>query len=256
MKRIAWIVPTAALAALGGCVVISSETVTRQYDMADFDSVSARAGVNVVLKQGPFDVSARGPKHRVDNLRIEKQGSSLIITREPTISSNWWTWRDADIVTVVAPEYRLIEANGGADVDVDPLELAALDIEANGGADVNAEGLRLDTLRIRANGGADVNAHRLAINTLDAHSNGGADIRVSGECRTANVESSGGADFRGSDLRCENAIVSASGGGDADILATASATGRASSGADVRIHGNPVNLQKEESGGGDVHVGR
>ena len=62
MKRIAWIIPAAALTALGGCVVVSTETVTRTYDIAGFDSISARAGVNVVLKQGPFDVRAEGPK--------------------------------------------------------------------------------------------------------------------------------------------------------------------------------------------------
>jgi hypothetical protein len=252
MKRIAWIVPAAALTALGGCVVVSTETVKRNYDIADFDSISARAGVNVVLKQGPFDIKAEGPSHRVDKLVIERQGSSLIISREPTTNVRMFNWSDRDVVTVVAPDYALIEASGGADVDVDPMQLDTLAIDAGGGADVNSDGLRLDTLRIKAHGGADVNAHRLATATLDASSSGGADIRVSGDCRTANVESSGGADFSGSDLRCETATVNASGGGDAEVTATASANGRASSGGDVRFHGNPASFQKEESGGGDV----
>ena len=256
MKRIAWTVPAAALAALGGCVVVSTETVTRNYDIAGFDSVSARSGVNVVLKQGPFDVRAEGPGHRIDKLLIERQGSSLVISREPTVNVGWFNWSDRDVVTVVAPDYALIEASGGADIDVDPLQLDTLDIEAGGGADINADGLRLDTLRIRASGGADVNAYRLAITTLDANSSGGADIRVSGDCKSATVSSSGGADFRGEDLRCETATVNASGGGDADLTATASASGRASSGGDVRIHGNPASFQKEESGGGDVTAGR
>jgi hypothetical protein len=256
MKRIAWIAPAAALAALGGCVVVSTETVKRNYDVAGFDSVSARAGVNVVVRQGPFDVRAEGPSHKVDKLLIERQGSSLVISREPTVDVGWFNWSDSDVVTVVAPDYALIEASGGADVDIDPLQLDALDIEAGGGADVNADGLRLDALRIKASGGADVNAYRLAITSLDATSSGGADIRLSGECRTANVETSGGADFRGGDLRCETATVRASGGGDADVTATASATGSASSGGDVRFHGNPASFQKEESGGGDVTAGR
>jgi len=256
MKRIAWIVPAAALTALGGCVVVSTETVKRNYDVAGFDSISARAGVNVVLKQGPFDVRAEGPSHKLDKLVVERQGSSLIISREPTVNVSWFSWSDSDLVTVVAPDYVSIEATGGADVDVDPLQLDTLDIDAGGGADVNVDGLRLDTLRIKAHGGADVNAYRLAITTLDANSSGGADIRVSGDCKSANVESSGGADFRGGDLRCESATVNASGGGDADVTATASASGRASSGGDVRFHGNPVNFTKEESGGGDVSAGR
>jgi hypothetical protein len=256
MIRISWILPAVALAATGGCVVVSSETVTRNYDIAGFDSVSAHAGVNVLLKQGPFDVSAEGPRDRIDNLRIEKRGSSLVISREPDVHVGWFGWSERDLVTVVAPDFAAIEAGGGADVDVDPMQLDTLDIEAGGGADVNSDGLRLDALRIRANGGADVNAHRLVIASLDADSSGGADISVSGDCRSANVRTSGGADFRGEDLRCETATVDASGGGDADVTATASASGRASSGGDVRFHGNPVRFEKEESGGGDVNAGR
>jgi hypothetical protein len=256
MKLIAWIVPAAALTALGGCVVVSTDTVERNYGIADFDSISARAGVNVVLKQGPFSISAEGPSHKVDKLIIERQGSSLIISREPTVQVGMFNWSDSDLVTVVAPRFALIEASGGADVDVEPLQQDALDIDAGGGADVNADGLRLDTLRIRVSGGADVNAHRLTIATLEADSSGGADINVSGDCRSANVSSSGGADFRGEGLRCETATVNASGGGDAELTATASASGSASSGGDVRFYGNPTSFQKEESGGGDVTSGR
>jgi hypothetical protein len=256
MIRISWILPAAALAATGGCVVVSSETVTRNYELADFDSVSAHSGVNVVLRQGPFDVSAEGPKHRIDNLRIEKQGSSLVISREPSMNSSWFGWQDRDVVTVVAPDYASIEAGGGADVGVDALRLDALDIKAGGGADVNLDGLTLARLNVRANGGADVNAHRVSLETLDASAGGGADIEVSGDCKSATVETSGGGDFNGEALRCESATVSASGGGDADITATAFASGRASSGGDVRFHGNPVRFEKEESGGGDVSAGR
>jgi hypothetical protein len=255
MIRISWILPAAALAATGGCVVVSTETVTRNYELAGFDSVSAHAGVNVVLKQGPFDVSAEGPRRKIDNLRIEKQGSSLVISRESDVSSSWFNWSDRDVVTVVAPDYAAIEASGGADVDADGLRLAELDIKAGGGADVNIDGLTLGTLTVRANGGADVNARRVSLEMLDASAGGGADIEVSGDCRSAMVETSGGGDFNGQDLRCETATVSASGGGDADITATASASGRASSGGDVRFHGNPVRFEKEESGGGDVHSG-
>lgn len=256
MIRISWILPVAALAATGGCVVVSSETVTRNYDLAGFDSVSARSGVNVVLRQGPFDIRAEGPKDRIDNLRIERQGSSLVISREPTTSVGWFSWSDRDVVTVSAPDYASIDASGGADVDVNSLRLDALEIKAGGGADVNVDGLTLATLRIDAGGGADVNAQGLSLDTLTASASGGADINVSGACKSLSVETSGGADFRGEDLRCEAATVAASGGGDAEVTATASASGRASSGGDIRFHGNPASFQKEESGGGDVTAGR
>jgi len=257
MNRFFWVASAAALAATlaatGGCVAVSSETTTRTYDIADFDSVSARSGVNVVLKQGAFDVTAAGPKHRVDKLLIERQGSMLVISREP--DSTWFGWSDPDLVTVVAPRYASIEASGGADVDMEPLRQDALSIRAGGGADVNAGGLTLDSLTITASGGADVNARRVALATLTASASGGADIDLSGECKTLTAETSGGADFRGAELRCESATVTASGGGDAEATATAFASGRASSGGDIRFHGNPAQFEKEESAGGDVTSG-
>jgi hypothetical protein len=256
MIRISWILPAVALAATGGCVVVSTETTTRSYDVAGFDSVSARSGVNVVLRQGPFDIKAEGPKDRLDKLLIERQGASLVISREPSMRIGWFGWSDRDVVSVSAPDYATIEASGGADVDVSSLRLDSLDILAGGGADINVDGLTLEALRVKAGGGADVNVHGLSLNTLEASASGGADIRASGDCRSMIAETSGGADFRGEDLRCESATVTASGGGDAEVTATASATGRASSGGDIRFHGNPASFQKEESGGGDVTSGR
>ena len=258
MNRLAWLVSAAALAAplaaTGGCVAISSETTTRTYDIVGFDSVSARSGVNVVLKQGAFDVSAEGPRHKVDKLVIERQGSLLVISRQP--DSNWFGWSDRDLVTVVAPGYASVEASGGADVDIEPLDQDALSIRAGGGADVNIEGLTLETLSIAASGGADVNARRVALVTVNASASGGADIDLSGQCKSLTAETSGGADFRGAELRCESANVTASGGGDAEANATAFASGRASSGGDVRFHGNPARFEKDEASGGDVTAAR
>lgn len=254
--RVSWIAPVMALAAAGGCAAISSETTTRTYDIAGFDSISARSGVNVVLKQGNFDVRAEGPQHEVDALLIERQGSLLVISREPTVGVGWLNWSERDVVTVTAPRYASIEASGGADVDIEALEQDALSIRASGGADVNMEAPRLEELSIAASGGADVNARRATLVAVNATAGGGADIDLSGQCRTLTVETSGGADFRGADLRCESASVTATGGGDADAYAAAFASGRASSGGDVRFHGNPARFEKDEGSGGDVTAAR
>jgi len=256
MNRLAWLASAAALAATTGCIAVSSETTTRTYDIAGFDSVSARSGVNVLLRQGAYDISAEGPKDKLDRLVIERQGSLLVISREPSLRSGWFNWSERDLVTVSAPGYASIEASGGADVDVEPMQLDALRLRASGGADLNAGGLTLETLAITASGGADVNAGPLELASLTASASGGADINVSGQCGSLTVETSGGADFRGGDLRCESATVTASGGADADVTATAFASGRASSGGDIRFYGNPARFEKDESSGGDVTAGR
>jgi hypothetical protein len=245
----------AALAA-SGCVIVEGERVSRTYDVAGFDSVSAAQGVNVVIKQGPFAISAEGPKSEVERLTIDREGSTLKLGQKPNMM--WWGvgWSYPTVITVVAPDYTSISASGGADVDIEALRLDTLGISASGGADVNLRSPVLDAIDVSASGGADINATDVTLDRITASGSGGADIRFTGACKSVTADASGGADFKGGDLRCESAIITVSGGADADVTATASASGNASSGGDIRFHGNPVSFQKEESGGGDVSAGR
>jgi hypothetical protein len=250
------LVVLAAAFAASGCVVVSSERVTRDYDIAGFDSVSASQGVNVVLRQGPFAVSADGPEDRVERLTIERDGSTLKLGQKPTTAWFGSTWNSRTVITVAAPQYVSVTASGGADVDAEGLRQDTLRVKASGGADINLHSPVIGALELVASGGADINAISIDGNIITADSSGGADIRLTGRCNSITAEASGGADIKGSGLTCESAVVTASGGGDADITATAMANGRASSGGDVRFHGNPASFQKEESGGGDVTAGR
>ena len=59
-------------------------------------------------------------------------------------------------------------------------------------------------------------------------------------------------DFKGKDLHCESAKVSASSSGDADVYAARSVAGNASSSGDVRIHGNPPQVESHTSSSGSV----
>jgi hypothetical protein len=256
MNKTVWIISVAAMAA-SGCVVVSSEKVTRTYEVAGFDSVSASQGVNVVLKQGPYAISAEGPKDRVERLIVDRDGSTLRLGQKS--STVWFAnmgWHERTVITVAAPGYASVSASGGADVDIEALQQDALSITASGGADVNLRNPAIAALEVSASGGADINATDVSTTTITASSSGGADVRVTGACKSLTADASGGADFKGADLRCETAVVTASGGGDADVTATALASGNASSGGDVRFHGNPASFQKEESGGGDVTAGR
>ncbi|MDP3736967.1 MAG: DUF2807 domain-containing protein [Hyphomonadaceae bacterium] len=270
---IQWIIPAVALAASGGCIATSSEVASRTYNFDGFDSVSARAGVNVVLKEGPYSVSAEAPKNRLEKIVIEREGSTLVVRQEPHVS--WMGWSTTpSIVTVVAPAYSRVEASGGADVDASSLNGKALELHASGGADINVGSIAVATLAINAGGGADINATSITVDTATIHAGGGADVDVktikvatlgvdasggadislAGTCTTLTAAASGGADFNGGKLTCTDGVVTASGGSDADITLTAKASGRASSGADVRIRGNPTSVDTDSSGGGDVEV--
>ena len=232
MKRISWLLLAAALAATGGCV-ITEASETRAFSLSGFDSIDASGGVNLVLKQGPYAISATGPKGKLDRLVIEQEGSTLSISRES--NWNWWfNYSGADIVTVTAPSYVRVNATSG------------VDIEANG--------LAQPTLALNTTGGADFDASNFRIDALTVTSSGGADVSLSGACKTLTLETSGGADFNSENFSCESAVVTASGGSDVDVRVSLSATGRSSSGADIRFIGKPTTYSADEESGGDIEL--
>jgi len=250
MMRLSWIVPVAAMAATGACTVISP-TETKTYGNSGFDSISASSGVDIVLKQGPFAVSATAPSDRIDRIVIEQEGSLLKISQKPDM--RWFSWSEREIVTVAAPVWVSITATGGADIDVEGgVTGKDLSITTSGGADIKAADFSLNSLTLKASGGADVDAKNFTLVSLTATTGGGADLNISGTCKTAEIEASGGGDVEGGDFKCETATVSARSGGDVSLTVSGTAAGKASGGGDIRFHGNPAVVQRDETSGGDV----
>lgn len=232
MKRIGFVLPVAAMTALGGCVVVGGPTESRTYNNTGFDSIHASSGINVVLSQGPFAVKAEAPEGNLDKILIEQAGNELRVSRKSEFT--WFGGNGHYVVNVTAPAITAINVSGGADLETARLEVDRLSLSASGGGDIDARGLK--------------------VTTLSASTSGGGDIDAEGTCGTATIDASGGGDFNGKRLDCTNVTASAASGGDIEIGASASATGSASSGGDVRFIGSPATVTKDESSGGDVSV--
>jgi Putative auto-transporter adhesin, head GIN domain len=232
MNPISWILPVAAMSALGGCIVVGGPTESRAFNNTGFDTVHASSGINVVLSQGPFAVKAEAPEGNLDRIVIEQDGRELKVSRKSEMT--WFGGNGHYAVNITAPSIARITASGGADVEANGLQLETLDISASGGGDIDIKGLK--------------------VTTLSASTTGGGDIDLAGSCGTATISASGGGDFNGEDLDCANVRASASGGGDIDARASVAANGSASSGGDVRFIGAPATFTKDESSGGDVSL--
>jgi hypothetical protein len=211
--KTALIAPTAIAAAIAVAAILPANAETRSFNLSGFDKISASAGTNVVIRQGPFSVQASQNDGKFDRLKLETQGSTLVIGRKETAWS-WFDWGGPSYtVTVSLPSLTELHASSGSDVDAGNLNLAALEV----------------------------------------HVSSGADVQLSGQCATLNVHVSSGADFNGKNLRCESATVNASSGADADVFAAKVARGDASSGGNITFHGNPADFDKDTSSGGSVH---
>lgn len=187
-----------------------AETAT--YNLRDFDAVHAAAGVDVVLKQGPFSITAEGSEKALKRLSVTLEGDTLEITHK---SSSGWTFgasRGA-VVTVTAPSFAALHAASGSDMTGRNLQFAdleartsggadmtlsgqcrSLNAEASGGSDFDGEKLRCETATVAASGGADANV--FVTGKVSARASGGADIRVLGSPTAVEKNTSGGADIR------------------------------------------------------------
>ena len=107
---------------------------------------------------------------------------------------------------------------------------------------------------LHASSSADIVASGYRFNNLNVGVSSSGNVTLSGSCTNLDLEVSSSGDFRGADLHCENATVAASSSGDADVFASKSANGTASSSGDVRIHGKPPTFDKSTSSSGSVKV--
>jgi hypothetical protein len=206
--------PRSAIAAVGlvAAIALPAFADTRAYNLSGFTEISASSSADVVLKQGPFSVSAESSGGDFKDLIVEVRGDTLVVGRD----SDGWNFggRPRYTVTVTAPSIE--------------------ELRASSSADIVASGYNFKTLEVSVSSSGNVT--------------------LSGSCTDLDLNVSSSGDFRGTDLRCDNARVSASSSGDADVFAAKSANAKASSSGDVRIHGKPATFDKSTSSSGSVKV--
>ncbi len=125
-------------------------------------------------------------------------------------------------------------------------------IESSGGSNVYSEGvLQAEKMTCRASGGSDVKLE-LSVKDLTVQTSGGADAIIKGLAATLNVTASGGSDFEGRELRCDYAVVNASGAADVHVYVDLDLEANASGAASIYYYGNPRRVSTNTSGGGEI----
>lgn len=175
---------------LASAAALPASAETRSYSQTGFTEVDSSAGVTVILKQGPFAISAEEPRGRFDKLRIETKGSKLIVSRE---SFSSWLSRGPDFtVTVTAPSLKAVSASSGSELEGEGLKFADLEVEVSSGANVELSGT-CASISISASSGANFDGEDLKCEnaTVDASSGANVDVWAS---KTATGDASSGAD--------------------------------------------------------------
>ena len=92
----------------------------------------------------------------------------------------------------------------------------------------------------------------IAADALSAEVSTGAEVTLSGTCGSLDLELSTGASLRARDLVCQSVDVDSSTGAEGRVFASERAEAHASTGASVRIFGQPAHREARSSMGGDV----
>lgn len=207
----------------------------KSFDVPAFTALDIQSGINAEVSIGPQAITAesRDPGH-LDALRIEVRNGKL------TASVDWGPlsildFREREItLRIVAPSLESVQASSGADVSAVGMTGGNVVLSASSGANLNVTEVQGETFR------------------LDASS--GADLVVAGACTSAMASVSSGANLDASGLKCAKFEVEASSGSDARVFASQSIRAEASSGAGIEVSGNPGQIDRETSGGGDIEL--
>lgn len=207
-------------------------------EVSPFNAIEASAGVDVILRQGSSEkIKVQGSEKEIEGLVVETRGTVLHIYYDK--KSDAWSLLSSG-------------SHRSAKVYVQAVELNS--IKASSGSDIRGESVvRSGDFEIHASSGSDVTME-ISADRLSLSASSGSDIRLSGEVREVFATSSSGSDINAEGLTARTAILKASSGSDIEMTVSDEVDAGASSGADIKVSGNPVKRNKDESSSGEVQI--
>lgn len=206
------------LLASGGQAVAAE----RVFTVTGFDRIRVEGPYAVDLRTGTGpSAKASGDQRALDRLRVEVQGTTLIIKLD---RSSWGGWPDARTggvsLVVTTPNLSGAMLNGAGDVSINRMAGARIDLAIAGSGDVAIGRIETDRLGLTITG------------------SGGAVL--AGKAAQARIVVQGAGDVDAAALAAADADVLVAGSGDVALAATRSAKVRADGPGNVTISGKPA----------------
>jgi Putative auto-transporter adhesin, head GIN domain len=223
-------------AAMGGPSTENGPSITRRYDLKDFDGVVLAGSDDVRITQGPnFAVSASGAAKQLDELELKVENGTLKVGRKR--HTGWsMLWGDDDGVTV--------------SVTLPLLHKATL----AGSGNMDVSGTAADQFSGTIAGSGDLNIANASATNTTLTLAGSGDLAARGQAKTLNVSLAGSGDIHAGDLSAETATISGAGSGDVRVRASLGADVSLVGSGDVTITGTK-NCKISKTGSGDVTCG-
>ncbi len=204
--------------------VVTEDRSTKE----NFTEIKVSTGLELHIHQGPKNkITVEADENLQDIIITEVNNGVLKIYSEKSI------WRaKSKKIFVTIKDLEAVTATSGADV-------------------YTKETLKVDDIRISSTSGADINIS-VDANTVETSSTSGSDIEISGISNKHISSATSGASIDAYDLHSKNVIVNVTSGADINVYASESLDANATSGGDIDFKGNPKNVNKKSSSGGDI----
>ncbi len=161
------------------------DVVTRSYDLAGFDEVDCRGGIEVLIRQGAgFRVTATVPDRLQTELEVRLEGSRLVIRPE-----DHWHGSHGDVeVTVEMPRLRRLAAGSGTEVRLEGISSpGSIEMEVEDASQVRGD-LTAQAAVLRLGGASQAELNGTA-SRLDLEASGASQARLRDlSTRRADVE--------------------------------------------------------------------
>ncbi|MBX2846350.1 MAG: DUF2807 domain-containing protein [Saprospiraceae bacterium] len=211
----------------------SGNVVTESRSHTNFDRVHVSSGLDVYFTQSNnYSVEVEADDNLIDIIKTEVNGGELRVK----VAKGKSIKRSKKLVVhVSAPDLTGIKSSSGADFYSESV-------------------ISGDNIIIDVSSGADVKVD-LDYDKLKCEVSSGSAARLKGSANMAELRSSSGANIRAKELTVQRCKAKASSGSDVVVRVEKELIGDASSGGDVIYFGNPAEVDKSESSGGDVTAG-
>lgn len=207
------------------------ETTTQTREITpDFKQLTTSSMIDVILipEENDGTLELKGESNLLDYIETEVKDESLHIRFKKNYN---------------------ISAHGKLEVTVKSNQIE--NILTAGSGDIKTNGtLNVPALTIEKTGSGDMDL-ALDVQELKIHSSGSGDFKLKGKADNLSIEKTGSGDVRAFDLEVENATVSSTGSGDADLNVAQKLSFNSTGSGDVRYKGNPT-VDSKVTGSGDL----
>ena len=216
----------------------SGDIVVEERDVSDFEEILVTGTGRVIITQGESEsLTIETDDNLMQYIETEVKGKTLEIG-----------FKDG-VVFSTGSGRKVIDPTDGFIFRISAIDLTSVTV--SGAAKIEVDKLKTDSLSIVLSGAGDINLDDLNAVDLDVLVTGAGDVQVIGAVETQSVKLNGFGRYQGFDLESQEASVTISGAGGAEVWVSEFLEVVISGAGDVKYYGSP-DLNPEISGLGRI----